>query len=320
MAPCAPALLLLVAALSFATGACATPAATVPAAATNLLQVREPTSGKLVYVRDGNLWIWQDGQSRELTTGGTWRQPAFSPDGQEIAYVYRGENFSDLFVMAADGSSSRRLTRGQAAVLAENDWTFRPAWSPDGSRLAYIADTSSYFPVVWMIDSDGGGRRQLMQAWNWDTAADAISWSPDGKRVAVTVSASTGEASQIYLLDSQSGAFEKLTSHPQGAFDPAWSPDGGVMAYVAREGGRGELRVRRLEGDGEAHSNKLAYIRSPVWSPDGRSLAVLSAETGAFEVWIAAVDTEGEEIQIGEFRQMTRDGGIDATSGLSWAK
>ena len=292
------------------------PAAVRPMAEA-LMQTPDQPTGKLVYVRDGNLWIWEGGQARQLTTGGTWRQPAFAPSGAEIAYVFREQNFSDLFAMATDGSATRRLTNGQAAVVGQNDWAFRPAWSPDGSQIAYVSDDSSYFPVVWLMNRDGGAKRQVMNVQIVD-AADAISWAPDAKRLAVTAM-TVREPSQVYVLEVARGTVERLTSHTQGSFDPAWSPDGEVIAYIGRDGPRGDLWLRQVEGSEQTKSDRLSYVRSPVWSPDGKSLAVLSAQGGSFDVWVAPITREGGAMQIGEFRQLTRDGGIDATSGLSWA-
>jgi Tol biopolymer transport system component len=298
--------------------ACSSVPATLPSAVPAALQSGEQPAGKLVYVRAGDLWVWQAGEPRQLTSGGTWRQPTLSPDGAEIAYVLRQQNFSDLFAMSVDGSTSRRLTNGEANVVGQNDWTFRPAWSRDGSRIAYISDANSYFPVVWVMNGDGSGKRQVMTpAMNLD-AADAISWAPDGRRLAVT--AMGREATQIHLIDLVEGIAERLTAHPQGALDPAWSPDGALIAYIAREGGRTELRLKRPDGSGDAKFDKLAYVRSPTWSPDGRSLAVLSAQGGSFDVWIGSVEVDGDSPRFGEFRQLTRDGGIDAASGLSWAR
>jgi TolB protein len=300
------------------TAGCAPTAASVPAVPA-LLQAREQVQGKLVYVRNGDLWLYEKDAARQLTQGGTWFQPAFSPDGQEIAYVYWENNFADIFVMAWNGASSRRLTRGQVAgYISDNDWAFRPTWSPDGSQIAYVSDRASYFPVVWVMDKDGNNKRQLLTAATGLEASDAISWAPDGKRLATTALAQ-GMPSQVYLLDVVKGTAEKLTSNAGGAFDPAWSPDGERIAYIGRDGGQGELWVKRLDG-GEARFNKLSYVRSPAWSPDGTSLAVLAAQGGTFQVWLIPVQGAGDAIEFGEPRQLTRDGTIDAASGLSWVK
>ena len=297
---------------------CGSTPATIPSAATSVLQGRDQPSGKLLYVREGNLWIWQGGESRQLTSGGIWRQPALSPSGLEIAYVQRQENFADLFAMASDGSSSRRLTSGQAQAVGDNDWTMRPAWSPDADQIAYTSDANSPFPVTWLMNKDGSAKRQIMSPAMGLDWADAMSWEPGGKRLAVTAMAR--DASQIYIVDIARGFAERLTNHPAGAFDPAWSPDGSAIAYIGRESGRGELRLNRPDGSGDTRSDKLAYVRSPAWSPDGGTLAILSAQSGSFDIWIASVRTDGETIELGEPRQLTRDGGIDAASGLSWGR
>jgi len=309
--------LFLVGLAILAASAC-TPA-TIPAPAPQVLQVRDQPIGKILYVREGNLWVWEAGEVRQLTTGGTWRQPSLSPDGTEIAYAYWEQNFADLFTMASDGTNSRRLTRGQSVVVGDSDWSIRPAWSPDGSQIAFLSDVTTYLPVLWIMNKDGSGRRQIMTPASNLESADAIAWGPDGKRLAVTAFTAR-DPSQIYLIDVTRGATERFTSHAQGAFDPAWSPDGNSIAYIGRESGRGELWLRRVDGSAEAHFGKLPFVRSPAWSPDGRNLAVLSAQGGNFELWLGTVRTEGDTLQFGEFRQLTRDGGVDAVSGLSWAK
>ena len=137
---------------------------------------RSQPVGRILYVRDGNIWLWQEGGTRQLTTGETWRQPAFSPDGATIAYVYRGQNFSDIFVMKDDGSDNRRLTQGQARVLDDNDWVFRPAWTPDGAQITYLADTGTPFLQPWTMNTEGGARRQLQLGGVFDMV-DSIAWA-----------------------------------------------------------------------------------------------------------------------------------------------
>jgi TolB protein len=300
----------------FLSAGCGGVPAAVKPALPSLTQIAPPP-GRIVYVREGNLWIWQEGATRQLTSGGTWRQPSFSPDGAEIAYVYQEQNFTDIFAMATDGSKSRRLTRGQAARVLDNDWSARPAWSPNGAQIAFVSDSASYFPLVWVMNKDGSGQRHILPSGTLD-AADALTWAPDSKRIAVT--AMGREPSQIYILELGSANPERFTNHSRGAFDPAWSPDGETIAYIGRDGPQGSLWLRSVEGSGVTSNDKLAFVRSPTWSPDGRFLAVLSAQSGSFEVWVASIKSDDETLEIGEFRQLTREGGIDATSGLSWAK
>jgi len=299
---------------------CAPVAASVPAVVPAVLQAVDQPAGRILYVRDGNLWLWQGGNSRQFSDGGTWYQPSFSPDGSEIAYVYWTFNFSDIFVMSSDGVASRRLTRGQAGAIQDNDWAFRPRWSPDGSQIAYVSDTNSQFPLVWLMARDGSNRRQIMSAALGLEWADTLSWAPDGKRFAVAAGNANHEPGQIYIVDVAKASLDKLTSVANGAFDPAWAPDGDTMAFIARTSASGELYVQSLDGQKEAHVSGLQYVRGPTWSPDGKMLAVLAARGGTFQVWVMTVNPTADGFDIGEPRQLTRDGSIDASSGLTWAK
>jgi TolB protein len=285
-------------------------------------QAADVPAGRILYVRDGNLWMWQAGATHQFTDGSTWYQPSFSPDGSEIAYVYWTFNFSDIFVMTTDGTSARRLTKGQAASIQDNDWSFRPRWSPDGSQLAYVSDTNSQFPVVWLMNKDGSGRRQIMSTGYGVDWADALAWAPDGKRIAVSAGpgAPSTDPGQIWLLDIAKGTTTKLTEHPSGAFDPAWGPNGDTIAYIGRTAPGGEVWLRSLDGTKEAHVGSLPYVRGPVWSPDGKSLAVLAAKSGVFQIWTMTVTPTDTGFDIGEPKQLTKDGSLDASSGLTWAR
>jgi TolB protein len=282
-------------------------------------QAADVPPGRILYVRDGNLWLWQAGTSRQFSEGGTWYQPAYSPDGKDVAYVYWSSNFSDIFVMAADGSRAQRLTRSQSALLADNSWAFRPSWSPDGQRLAYVTDANSQFPQLWVMAKDGNNRKQLTSEATGVFWADSLSWDPSGSRLAFTGAPTIRDVSQIYLLDIAKGIPEKLTSHDYGAFDPSFSPDGSAIAYIGRAGVQGELWIRDLGGSLVAHTDKLPNVRSPVWSPDGKSLAVLAPQNGAFEIFILSVRSTANGFELGEPRALTRDGAVDPMSGLTWA-
>jgi TolB protein len=296
--------------------------ASIGTSAVSVLQARDQLVGRILYVHDGDLWVWQNGEVRQLTSGATWKQAAYSPDGSEIAYVYDGPNFNDVWVMTQDGKSNRRLTTGQSRFVEDNVWSMRPAWSPDGRLLAFVSDANSAYPTLWTVNKDGSGRRPVPQIGATLEAVDAVSWSPDGGRVMLTgVPPGFGkDPSQIYSVEIPRGQIERFTSHPDGAFDPSWSPDGKTVAYVGREGGRTDVWLRRVDHAGEARFDKLAHVRAPTWSPDGRHLAVISAQTGAFDVWVISVSIQGETMRFGDYRQLTRDGAVDPVSGLSWGR
>src|SRR4029450_9782192 len=91
----------------------------------------------------GNLWLWQGNAGRQLTSSGDSYQPAWSPNGQRIAYIQRATSFSDLLVMPAEGGEPLRLTEDgpDSSVYSyeriyTSIWGFYPAWSPDGATIA----------------------------------------------------------------------------------------------------------------------------------------------------------------------------------------
>lgn len=284
-------------------------------------QAAELPAGRILYVRDSNLWLWQGGASHQFSDGGTWTQPSFSPGGKEIAYIYWESNFSDLFVMGADGSNNQRLTRNQAAMVMDNSWAFRPAFSPDGERLAYASDANSRFPQLWLIGKDGSNRRQVtLDQFYEESWVDALTWDPKGGRLAVTGAPNMRDPSHIYLVDLALTTTERLTNHPNGAFDPSWSPDGSAIAYIGRPGQVGELWVRTVDSERMGHVEGLSFVRSPTWSPDGKSLAFLAQQNGAFEIFVLSVRATETGFEFGEPRQLTRDAAVDPMSGLTWTR
>lgn len=283
--------------------------------------------GRMLFVKDGDLWILDQSGARPLATGGTFSQPSWAPDGSGLAYVYRGTNFADIFVTDDQGQNQKRLTNSQSTVLNDNDWNLRPAWSPDGTQIAYVSDKSSTFPVLWAMSAiDGTGRHAMATPGLQQVEAyDALAWSPDGAQLALTVFTAPGPT-QIALLPiggpgRQVGRI--LTELPGGALDPAWAPDGSWLAFAGRDGYAVEMfavqpdgsSVTKLTSDGQ-------LARSPAWSPDGRHLAYLSNKTGYFEVWIVDVraDASGALVASSPPRQLTQDLRLDATSGLSWGR
>jgi len=120
---------------------------------------------------EDGLWRFKDGTATELwrgAEGAVVAAPAISGDGARISFVIRREQKGDLYVMAADGTGSRRIAESLDARDA-------PSWSPDGKSLAVVASEGNEQPL-FAVPADGGAPVRLLGGIN-----NHPLWSPDGK-------------------------------------------------------------------------------------------------------------------------------------------
>ena len=158
-----------------------------------------------------------DGKNRTQLTDGWF--PAWSPDGQRIAFAYN----EAIYVIDADGKNRTQLT--DHTVYGE-----APVWSPDSQRIAFarlrrIDETQDGWNVtsaIYVIDADG---KNLTQLTDYTLSAWDPAWSPDGQRIAF------GSNGSIYVMDADGKNQTQLTDHPANDWDPAWSPDGQRIAF-----------------------------------------------------------------------------------------
>lgn len=207
----------------------------------------EPSAGVFVVNSDGTGLI-------QLTHPGGIAddiQPAWSPDGRQIAFVRFGENGNafdpslPLYVIRSDGSGLRLLTSDGE----------RPAWSPDSKRLAFTRRDG-----IYVINADGTGLRRLT------TDGDEAAWSPDGTKIAF-VSSRTGNL-DIYVMNADGSGARQLTTNSTGDYSPAWSPDGARIAFTRESSGWGDLFVMRSDGSNEVRLTNTPYVQEfrPSWS------------------------------------------------------
>lgn len=289
-----------------------------PAMAQRLNQAPQ-VRGRIAYVAAGQIWEWADGATRPLTPGGRRLEgPAWSPDGRLIAVSEVGENHSDVLVLDATGARIRQLTRNWSNVSVQDSaWGRKPAWSPDGDRIAYVTDLGRFDMSLWVVPSGGGQARALYRLAVGSAGLDWPSWSPDGRRIAFTAyPPGVYQPPQIFILTLATGDVAQVTELKSGAYDPAWSPDGSQLAIAGRVDGKSSVMVMKVDGTELLQVSAGRYDRGPIWSPDGRELAYLAHGPGGYDVW--AVRLQGGAAS--EPRQLTSGKSADAISGLSWTQ
>ncbi|WP_420437262.1 cell wall-binding repeat-containing protein [Candidatus Poriferisodalis sp.] len=185
-----------------------------------------------------HIWLINaDGTGRtQFTDGDVWDdEPAWSPDGTRLAFSRqwgstrdaqgnRAERDRFITVAALDGSGRRALSAGDA-------WDSSPVWSPDGSRIAFIASDGR----VLSVSPDGSGLRPIAAGVHDD---GGLAWSPDGRQLAFARPAAPGGDSEadtsgpLVAVAVDGIAETVLASEATGASRPRWSPDGQRVAYV----------------------------------------------------------------------------------------
>ena len=215
-----------------------------------------------------------------------------------IAYVVkRGRNY-ELHVADADGY-------GAQSVLSSNEPIISPAWSPDGTRLAYVSFEQKK-PVVY-VQSLVTGARQPVAQFRGSNSAPA--WSPDGKRLVVTLTRDGG--SQLFTINADgSGAPLRLTQSSAIDTEANFSPDGQSILFTSDRGGGPQIyRIPAAGGAAQRVTFEGTYNVSPRHSPDGKSFTFIQRNGGRFNV--AVQDLATRQVQV------LTDGGIDESPSFA---
>ena len=191
-----------------------------------------------------------------------------------IAYVTKVAQRFTLWVADSDGENAQ-------SALASPEPIISPAWSPNGTQLAYVSFESRK-PVIYAHDVASGKRRLLA---NFRGSNSAPAWSPDGRQIVATLSRDGG--SQLYAIDANGGEPRRLTQSSSIDTEPAFSPDGKNIYFVSDRGGAPQIyRMGAIGGNVERVTFSGSYNISPAISPDGRWLAYVSRISGAFKLQV----------------------------------
>ena len=236
--------------------------------------------GQITFVSDrdgdGAIFVMDDGGSYllRLAAGG---DPAWSPNGTRIAFT----SGADIHVMNVDGSGATRVT-DSASDPDLPPWALTvayeaPAWSPDGSRLAFIRTVTGPTPTarsaeLFVLDVGGGAPPVLLAGAGW--GSDPPDWSPDGTQIAVTRMSVQSTSAAVVVVNSDGTGTATIPTPPgyTHSQQPAWSPDGTVIAsngFHSLGAIPSDVLVRNADGSGAITNltSSPAWDRDPVWQP-----------------------------------------------------
>ena len=244
-----------------------------------------PEDVEIAFVRDGVVHgMRADGSGIVDLTGHFSGDPASSPDGSRLAFVsYHHDTAGDIYVVRADGTGLRQLTRGPGLDR-------EPAWSPDGTKIVFRRGSAIGVTAtgdLYLVDLAGG---KLLNITQTRTSEAAPSWSPDGSRIAFERLDQDAETTDIFVRMVGDGSEINLTNNRNVDIlnrEPSWSPDGTTLAFRrAIRGGSSGYDIWLMNSDGTGQHLLIALADAdlePDWSPDGTKI-LFAGGTGIYQI------------------------------------
>ncbi|NYF91657.1 Tol biopolymer transport system component [Edaphobacter lichenicola] len=259
------------------------------------------------------IWSYQRSKGRSVRAANSFRtiqftsysgeqiQPAFSPDGRKVAFVWISEDMASrrIYIKTIGTEEVKQLT-------SDENEQFSPTWSPDGSQIAYLARSNDGLSLsVANVSSQAAPHRLLIpqEPSHWEQGA--LSWAPSGSSLIYPDHSGTSPNSSIFLLDLHTFSTRSITTPPagwEGDLNPAYSPNGKWIAFTRAS----ETAVRDIyfmsTATGELHqlTHDHLNIDSLAWAADSSFLIFSSNRGGKYGLWkIGLKDKLPERLPVG---------------------
>jgi Tol biopolymer transport system component len=225
--------------------------------------------------------------------------PALSPDGEHVVFLSEKDLFSvDLYL--AETATGRIVRKLSSSMSDPHSDALRyidssGAWSPDGTRFAYVVFAQGDNQLVIIRVRDGDVEERIPFGSHDIGAVNNPAWSPDGARIVFT--GTKQGLTDLYLYELESRQLTQLTNDRHADFHPTWSPDGRTIAFASDRGGetdfqaltysRFRIALLDLETRGVRTLPLLGNVRhsNPQFGEDGNTLFFLSDADGFADVY-----------------------------------
>ena len=252
------------------------------------LQFAVSQSGTMVYVPGEAaarevVWVAHDGTETPIdsTWTGAFNYVTLSPDGSRLA----------MTILADDGGAIwvKRLPNGSLTRLSFIGAADRPAWTPDGRSVAYMASRGGK-RTAWMRRADGSNDEQLVNPKA--PQLDEITYSPDGRLTVLRTQGTSANTRKLLIASAGSDSVPRLLVKTEyDNFGPAISPDGKWLAYTSNESKQNEIYVRPFPSvDSARWTVSVNGGAEPRWSRNGRQLFYRTPAGDMMSIQVAAGD------------------------------
>ena len=291
-------------------------------------------SGTIAFALRGDVFVLSGKGYVPLTSDGRSHQPSISSDGRMVFFArieeIEGKRLVDGQIVPAHLRFSNVVSRssagGNETVLVNGlvksadgfhvvTWFDSPTVSPDGKRVAVVADDGHGYSDLMLFDAQTG--KQLGAALSQGSNLADPAWSPDGKTVAVT-SYTLGNP-RLLLVPADGRPSTPVTTPDGEPYRASYSPDGTWLVYTLRHDNRNDLHAIQMGGTAKdiALTNDGASWNG-VFSPDGKQMAFLRETGGVIDLY--SMDL-GDVLTGGTAKdpvKLTRGEGIDGASRPAW--
>jgi TolB protein len=245
------------------------------------------TAIAFVHAEAGKKEVWLmnfDGSgSRQLThRGDITLYPAWSPDGNLLAYAYYVNRRPSIFIHALAGGEGRMIINKPGVNIT-------PVFRSAGELAVTLSHTGK--TNIFASDQTGNIGANLTDGWGIDVSP---SFSPDGRKMVFC--SDRGGSPQIYIRDMASGSITRLSFGHKYAAAPDFSPRGDRITFQAQISGVFQIVTIRPDGsDQQVITSGFGGGEDPSWSPDGRLIAYSGRGSGRFQIYV--ITANGQPIR-----------------------